>query len=262
MATKRNKHNLSRYVPEEVKRTLRQRCGYGCVVCGSIIVDYEHLEPEFEDAIDHVPDCMTLVCPTEHRVKGGWTSKQVIVEANQNPFNFRRGHASYHHNFGSDNPVIHVGESQFRNVRVLVRILGENVLWIEEPEEGSTTYRLNACLRDVNGDIILNIVNNDWMASTKNWDVSATFNSLRIMSAERDVALVARFKAPAIHFDRIDMIHRGTRITCGSDSTFRVSRNSTVFQQTGASIYEKCEVGVDVLHSGMQIGVGGSVTNI
>lgn len=34
MQTETNRHGLSRYIPPNIKRTIRKQCGFGCVVCG------------------------------------------------------------------------------------------------------------------------------------------------------------------------------------------------------------------------------------
>ncbi len=45
-----NKHGLKRYIEADIRRKIRHDAGYGCVICGNIFVDYEHIEPEFKDA--------------------------------------------------------------------------------------------------------------------------------------------------------------------------------------------------------------------
>ncbi|MHB0562224.1 hypothetical protein ACX3RA_15640, partial [Escherichia coli] len=57
-----NKHGLSRRIPETIKRQIRQRCGFGCVICGFGFYDYEHFKPDFVDAKVHDPNGMTLLC--------------------------------------------------------------------------------------------------------------------------------------------------------------------------------------------------------
>ena len=56
-----NDHGLSRTIPEGVKREVRQRCGFGCVICGLGFYDYEHFAPDFVDATEHNPAGMTLL---------------------------------------------------------------------------------------------------------------------------------------------------------------------------------------------------------
>jgi hypothetical protein len=37
---KNNKYGLKRTIPEKIKREVRQRCGFGCVRCGSLRTNY------------------------------------------------------------------------------------------------------------------------------------------------------------------------------------------------------------------------------
>ncbi|MEH2485180.1 Abi-alpha family protein [Bradyrhizobium sp. AZCC 2230] len=81
-----NRHGLSRNIPADVKRTVRQRDGFGCVVCGKAIYDYEHFDPEFADATQHDPAGIVLLCISCHGKKTrGFLSKQTIAAARQSP---------------------------------------------------------------------------------------------------------------------------------------------------------------------------------
>ena len=59
----KNKFELSRTIPEPIKRQIRQDSGFGCVICGLGIIQYEHVDPEFHLAKIHDPSKMTLLCP-------------------------------------------------------------------------------------------------------------------------------------------------------------------------------------------------------
>ena len=65
----RNKHGLPRTIPESIKRKVRQRCGFGCVICGIGLYEYEHFAPEYKDAKSHAPEGITLLCPNHHARK-------------------------------------------------------------------------------------------------------------------------------------------------------------------------------------------------
>jgi hypothetical protein len=62
MASQVNKHGLPRSIPSHIKQEIRQRCGFGCVICGFGFYDYEHFDPDFVDAKSHSPEGMTLLC--------------------------------------------------------------------------------------------------------------------------------------------------------------------------------------------------------
>ena len=81
-----NNHHLSRKPPLDIKRIIRQNSGFGCVICGAGIYDYEHVDPEFKDAREHDPDRMTLLCLQCHgKVTRKIWSKEKVKAAMKDP---------------------------------------------------------------------------------------------------------------------------------------------------------------------------------
>ncbi|MGU5889575.1 hypothetical protein, partial [Aeromonas hydrophila] len=81
----------SRNIPLPIQREVRQRCGFGCVICGMPLYEYEHME-EWANVKRHVAEEITLLCDQHHREKtGGLLPKEVVRDANKNPFNLRKG---------------------------------------------------------------------------------------------------------------------------------------------------------------------------
>jgi hypothetical protein len=70
-----------RDIPKEIKRRVRERCGFGCVYCGIPIIDYHHIVP-WAECQEHDPENIMLLCPTCHRKVGKWTrDDQLQVKA-------------------------------------------------------------------------------------------------------------------------------------------------------------------------------------
>lgn len=65
----RNKHGLTRHIPEAAKEKIRELCGFGCVICGAIPYDYDHFETEFHDCKEHDINDIVLLCDKHHREK-------------------------------------------------------------------------------------------------------------------------------------------------------------------------------------------------
>ena len=81
----------SRNIPLPIQREVRQRCGFGCVICGVPLYEYEHLE-EWAKVKRHVTEEITLLCDQHHREKTAkLLPKEVVREANSNPFNLKKG---------------------------------------------------------------------------------------------------------------------------------------------------------------------------
>jgi len=87
-----NRFGLSRYIPASVRKQVRRRCKFGCVVCGSAVVTYEHMEPPYSDAKSHDPNQITLLCG-HHPLESskGLLSKERIEECNKRPKGAERG---------------------------------------------------------------------------------------------------------------------------------------------------------------------------
>lgn len=169
-----NKHGISRHIPSNVKLLVRQQCGFGCVVCGSPIYDYEHWNPEFSELISgHDPSGITLCCPNCHRRKGGTLSMEDYIKAIKNPKAVID--AQFKTNWSvSENPTINVGTVEFvGGTRILV-IDGETIIGVDTPEEDGAPPQLIAKFTNKSGDDIFKIDHNQCIGYSSAWDIEST----------------------------------------------------------------------------------------
>lgn len=86
-------------ISSAIKRTVRQRCRFGCVICGLPVVHYDHID-DYAVVQEHTAENITLLCPTHHQDK---TSKRLpretVRKANANPYNGRRDFTTKHQIF-------------------------------------------------------------------------------------------------------------------------------------------------------------------
>src|SRR5438045_2387632 len=61
-----NKFELSREIPKIIKREIRQRCKFCCIICENGLFQYHHFNPEYQFAKQHDPNGITLLCPNHH----------------------------------------------------------------------------------------------------------------------------------------------------------------------------------------------------
>lgn len=74
-------------IPESVKREVRKRCCFGCVICGAPIFHYDHIRP-YSTVKAHTADNLTLLCPNHHQSKtSGVLPEVVVANFNARPFN-------------------------------------------------------------------------------------------------------------------------------------------------------------------------------
>src|SRR5262249_55477219 len=81
----------SREIPKPIKREVRQRCGFGCVICGLPLYEYEHMEG-WANVHRHAASEITLLCDRHHRQKtAGLLPVEQVRLADKNPVNKREG---------------------------------------------------------------------------------------------------------------------------------------------------------------------------
>lgn len=82
----------SRNIPRPIQREVRQRCGFGCVICGTPLYEYEHME-EWAEVKRHVAEEITLLCDKHHKEKtNGWLPKEDVRKANLTLSTFVQGY--------------------------------------------------------------------------------------------------------------------------------------------------------------------------
>ena len=140
-----NRYGLSRNIPAEVKRAVRQRDGFGCIVCGKAIYEYEHFDPEFAEATHHDPAGIILLCTSCHAKKTrGFLSNETISAARQSPKCRENGFSFEEFDVGSTAPEISVGNFTATDVDTLIEIFGTKILSISAPAERGLPFNINA----------------------------------------------------------------------------------------------------------------------
>lgn len=220
-----NKYGLSRTPSADVKRTIRQTDGFGCVMCGSGITHYEHIDPLFVDAKEHNPEHMTLLCPTCHgRVTNGIVSKDLVWAAKRNPITKQKGFSNDWYYFNNNIPTIEFAGTTIENCPIPIMIAGEPMIKIEAPISEDTPFLLSANFYDSDGNISLSIVKNEWRALNDNWDVEYTGRVLTIRERARAISLKIEADPPTgIAILRVNM-RVGHFYISGDTESFTISQ--------------------------------------
>lgn len=190
--SKINKHGLSRWIPGNVKREVRKNSGFGCVICGLAICEYEHVTPEWNDAKVHDPNCMTLLCGSCHSKKTrGIYSVEKIKNAMKTPKCREDGFNRDYLDFGKNKPIIQLGKTTFYHPESLITVNGMSILSILPPVTTDTDepFGLFAYFSDNEGEGILGIENNIWKGNSHYWDIETKGRKLLIRKKLGDIVL-------------------------------------------------------------------------
>jgi hypothetical protein len=246
-----NRHGLSDYIPRPIKEEVRQRCGFGCVVCGFAVYDYHHFAPPFAEAKRHDPDGITLLCGTCHGLENrGLLSNETIGKYNENPKCLQQGFSYGPFHIGDEqHPVVSLGYSTWIKTNTIVEVFGTPLLRIEPPEVVGRPFRLSGAFYDESGKEIFRIVQNEWQGPVSNWDIQTEGRRIIIRRAPRQVALQIRVDPPGnLVIEKLDMYYEGARIIGKED------RQITAIAPSGAIIHGTSEAGMALSATGIQLG--------
>jgi len=243
----RNRHGLGRSVGEAIKREIRSRCGFGCVICGLAYYDYEHFDPDFKDAKTHDPNGMTLLCMQCNQKRArGTLSADTVARANANPKCKEQGFASELFDFGTEPIEVNFAGVSFVNCRTLIQIRGTDILSFRPPEVAGSPVLLSGFLSDVTGATTLRILDNVWSAGDENWDVEVIGPVITVRRGKGDIALRVRVMPPhALSIERIEMEFDGYFLK-GDENSLSVSRDGKNWGRFSAISLRNCGVGISL----------------
>lgn len=243
----KNQHGLDRYIPTDIRREIRRRCGFGCVRCGLAIYDYEHFAPDFKDAKIHDPNGMTLLCPQCNQKRArGTLSAETVARANENPKCKQQGFASELFDFGPEPIEVRFAGVKFYDCKILLQVSGVDVLSFAPPEEVGGPVLLSGSLSDCTGATTIKIEKNVWYAGDENWDVEVKGPSLTVRRSLGDIALQIRVFPPhALAVERIEM-KIGNYFLRGNERELLISRDGFNWGRIGAFSISHCGVGISL----------------
>lgn len=191
----------SRNIPLPIQREVRQRCGFGCVICGMPLYEYEHMN-EWAQVHRHIAEEITLLCDQHHREKtGGLLPKEVVREADANPFNLREGVSKpYSLHFAGKKAEVIIGGNSFTcedqgygTVMVPISIDGVAMVGFIL---GDGHLLLNLVVFDECNVPVLHIKNNQLFYSVSPWDIQLVGTTLTVREAHRKILLEIHFSPP------------------------------------------------------------------
>lgn len=189
-------------IPLPMKRIVRQRCGFGCVICGQPFYEYDHII-NYSIVKEHTQDNLTLLCKKHHGEKTDLLlSLEQVRLANQNPYNINNKESSpYLFNFHGANFSVIMGDIHMtlNNVNsdrdYLIPFLINNKKLISFEILDNQLF-LNLVLIDENGNMLLKIVENEMVYSSEQWDIERVGRNLKIRTGRGNVIFDIDFLIP------------------------------------------------------------------
>lgn len=219
-----------------MKREVRQRCGFGCVICGCPIYQYDHLE-EWSKVKKHEAANLTLLCDKHHAEKTkGLLTKEKVADANATPFNLSKGKSSANLlHFSGKKCEINIGGNLFYSswsgdTGQMFPLVIDRVPIIGFVFEEGNLY-LTCCIFDESNNLALHIVKNELVYSTTSWDIEFVGKTLKLREKARKILLSITFNPPdKVHIKKARILCNGVEILIEPDQMLVVN-NEMLFER-------------------------------
>lgn len=181
-----NKNGLPRTIPLPVKRAVRRRCGYGCILCGALFCQYHHFNPTFNEAREHNPNGITLLCQKHHdEVTRGRISSLKIKTANSKPYSVKNKQTKYMFEDLAFPLEVGLGGLVFISADgILFKADGQNLMSVQYDEDGIATFSGIFC--SPTGEKLI-IENNELVAGTDHWDIESKGRDIVVKDSSNDI---------------------------------------------------------------------------
>ena len=241
-------------IGEGIKREVRQRCRFGCVICGCPVYHYDHIV-EFSEVGVHQVDNLALLCAAHHDLKTrGHLPADRVQEAVDEVLRGRRPVNRGSELFFGHEVTLVFGSNSFKftvepDRPVLPALVVEDTTLIgirleeQRPLLTLTTF-------DEDNRRVLSVRDSELRHTDHVWDVSYVGTKLTFRRGSGDILLELDFKAPnAIEFTR------GTLYACGIGLAIQPDRLIVLNTQVAF-------INVHGTDKGIRFGVGESPSNL
>jgi hypothetical protein len=217
----KNKHDLSRYIPTDVKEQIRKDAGFGCVFCGCVLVEYEHIEPEFNNALEHDPTKMTILCPMCHdKVTKKILSKTHVWAAKENPKGLEQGYVNDMLFSKADELEFLIGNIRISNMGIALSLYGKPLFWFEESVNKEEAYTICCIFYGKDSSPIAYINRNEYIALVKNQDIVSVGTRLTISDKTNGCILeISREGGEPLHIKKLFTQLHGTKIIIDGENS-------------------------------------------
>lgn len=226
-------------IPLPIQRAVRQRCGFGCVICGLPLYEYDHILG-WASTERHEAEEIVLLCDKHHREKtSGLLPVDTVRAANESPFNLRTGTSKpYDLHFDGTECEAVIGGNRFTTqdagygtLMIPVSVDGVPLLGVVLAD-GHLLLHMN--LFDEFNNLVLIIRNNELVYRPDTWDIQFVGRNLTVREAQRKLLIDIEFDVPnRINIKRGRFLCNGVEILVRPDHLL-ITNNATLISDCSA----------------------------
>jgi trigger factor len=199
-------------------RKVRQRCGFGCVVCGLPLYQYDHILG-WAKVRRHLAEEITLLCDKHHREKTvGLLPDKEVRKANSDPYNRRIGVSKpYDLHYEGKECTVKLGSNVFTAEddgpgTQIVPVSVDGIPLIAVTLVGGHLL-LSLRLYDEFNNIVMVVQNNELIYVPAPWDIEFVGRNLIVREASRKILIDMHFLVPnTIEIPRARLLCNGVEL--------------------------------------------------
>lgn len=181
----RNQYGLSRNIPVALKRQISLAQGYGCAVCGGILGEYHHFDPEYRDCDVHHFEGILFLCHKCHaEASNGTLPVESIRKAKLNPFSRRKGVRQMNCPALQFVPEFSIGSNRFINCRSAIQVQDRAILKLSRNLFGD--YLVNGVFHGRTSGEYLEILDNELIIRGQSVKIDRNKNVYTVSFGESD----------------------------------------------------------------------------
>jgi hypothetical protein len=244
-------------IPDPVKREVRQRCGFGCVFCGTPLYQYHHMD---DNPKHNIPENITLLCCIHHEeaTKRLLTSEQ-IAQSNSMPYNIQHGVSSpyglhfqgesFHYEIGGNTISSRLRDKENSTMAIAISVDDIDLLGFRIDPSGN--IYLNANIFNENNRLIL-VIDENWLNyRTMVWDIEFKGRILTFREVAHRILFEIEFNPPGeVVINRARLLCNGVDIRVTKSHVFVVN-TSSLLVNTGV---DNCDVGLQFGRNDRRLG--------
>lgn len=219
-------------ISELMKREVRQRCGFGCVICGMPLYTYEHMLG-YANVHRDVAQEFTLLCyQHQYERTHGLLPVENVIRADKTPYNLQKGVSKpYTLHYDGLDCIVDIGANVFdfhdegNSTEFVALAFDDDSLVSFKLEHGQWLLSLQAF--DQHDELLLKIIDNELAYSTIPWDIELVGRNLVIREAKRNILIDILFEPPSkIKIQSGHLMHNGIEIEIKPDYLLVVNTRS------------------------------------
>ena len=141
-----------------------------------------------------------------------------------------------------------------KDVVTHLRILDRPVFWISPPKQDNPYVGINAVLRNDDGEVVLEIVENEWRTNSINWDAKVEGKILTFRDKKEQLVLKIRLlPRKEFNIEYMKMYSDGFLIMF-DNNIFSVTAPNWKASSDNGGMLDGCEVGFQIVEDGLKVG--------